>query len=83
MKVVLRENVSKIWQKFNNDLASFQEFSDFYFALDNFDYPHKEKLLEFIKYYFLEFVANKDLLMMNMQTFKEYLQGKKNGPMSP
>ena len=83
MKVVLRESIGKFCENFaKDDLVSYQELSDFYLGLENFDYPHKDKLLEFIKYYFMEFVANKDLIMMNMASLKEHLQGKK-GVMSP
>ena len=77
MKVVLKDNIQKICDKFKDDFAPFSELSEFYFGLDNFDYPHKDKLLEFMRYYFLEFVANKDLVMMNMLGLKEHLQGKR------
>jgi hypothetical protein len=82
MRVVLRENVQKICDKFAEDHAPFSEFSDFYLSMDDFDYPHKDKLLEFVKYYFLEYIRSKGVLVMNMISLKEHLQGKK-AVMSP
>ena len=42
------------------------EFEKFYNQIENFDYPHKDKLLDFIKYYFLDHVVSVDVIMMNL-----------------
>ena len=54
MRIVLRENFEKIGEKTKEELLPFTEFETFYNGLDNFEYPHKDKLLEFIKYFFLD-----------------------------
>jgi len=53
------------------------EFEKFYATLDNFEYPHKDKLLDFIKYFFLDHIESKDLLQLNYQAFKEHVTAKR------
>ena len=38
------------------------DFEKFYDTLDNFEYPHKDKLLDFIKYFFLDHIESKDII---------------------
>lgn len=45
--------------------------------MENFDYPHKDKLLDFIKYFFLDHIESVDLLQMNYQAFKEHVCSKR------
>ena len=77
MRVVLRENAQKIADKFSEELVPWTELEEFYNNLSEFDYPHKDKLLDFIKYYFLDHIANKNLIMINVYAFKEHLLGRK------
>jgi hypothetical protein len=53
------------------------DFEAFYNSLDNFDYPHKDKLLDFIKYFFLDHVESADVIYMNYQAFKEHVSAKR------
>jgi len=65
MRIVLRENVEKIVNLSEQELFDFSEFEKFYLSLENFEYPHKDKLLEFIKYFFLDHVVSVKKIMMN------------------
>ena len=65
MRIVLRENADKVAEHCKEELMSWAEFNIFYNTLENFDYPHKDKLLEFIKYFFLDHIVSVDKLMMN------------------
>lgn len=56
---------------------SWTDFLEFYANMDNFEYPHKDKLLEFIKYFFLDHIVSKDLLLINYQAFKEHLTSRR------
>lgn len=73
MRVVLKENIKKIQEKSNEELMPWSDFEDLYKSLDNFEYPHKDKLLEFIKYFFLDHIVSKDLVLINYQAFKDHL----------
>lgn len=52
-------------------------FGEFYNGFENFDYPHKDKLLEFIKYFFLDHIESENVLKLNYQAFKEHLSSKR------
>jgi hypothetical protein len=81
MRIVMRENQEKIIEKTNDELILWTDFEKFYISLENFDYPHREKLLEFIKYFFLDYIHSKDEIYMNYKAFKEHVTVKKpNGP---
>ena len=73
MRVVLRENAELIDKKGDDELMKWDEFQAFYHSLDNFDYPHKDKLLEFIKYFFLDHVESEYHLYLNFAAFKEHV----------
>ena len=73
MRIVLRENIEKIVAHSEEELLDFNDFEKFYLALDNFDYPHKDKLLEFIKYFFLDHIVSEKKIMMNYLAFKEHM----------
>ena len=77
MRLVLRENSDKIQDRSTEELMKWTDFEQFYNGLENFDYPHKDKLLDFIKYFFLDHIVNENLLMMNYQAFKEHLSSKR------
>lgn len=77
MRLVLRENGDKIADRSAEELMRWEEFEVFYDSLDNFEYPHKDKLLEFVKYFFLDHIANADTLMMNYQAFKEHVMARR------
>ena len=66
MRIVLKEALPKILEMKNDELISWVEFEKFYNQIENFDYPHKDKLLDFIKYYFLDHVVSVDVIMMNL-----------------
>ena len=66
MRLVLRENADKISDKTQEEHMNWTEFETFYNSLENFDYPHKDKLLDFIKYFFLDHVESADSLFMNL-----------------
>ena len=78
MRIVLRDNLEKIVKHHDQELIEFQEFEKFYLALENFDYPHKDKLLEFIKYFFLDHIVTDKKIMMNYLAFKEHMLSKRN-----
>lgn len=59
------------------------EFVEFYGSLENFDYPHKDKLLEFIKYFFLDHIVNSDTIMINYQAFKDHLNARRPAGATP
>ena len=40
-------------------------FAEFYNGFKNFDYPHKDKLLDFIKYFFLDHIESENVLKLN------------------
>lgn len=65
MRLVLRDNADKIADKCSEELMKWNDFETLYHSLENFDYPHKDKLLDFIKYFFLDHIESADLLQMN------------------
>ena len=65
MRVVLRDNADKIADFSQEELMKFDEFEKFYSSLENFEYPHKDKLLEFIKYFFLDHIESEKVLQIN------------------
>jgi len=73
MRIVLRENADVINEYSKEEMLSWDEFETFYNDALKFDYPHKDKLLEFIKYFFLDHIVSGDLLMMNLAAFKDHL----------
>ena len=73
MRVVLRENIEIIDGKSEEELMKWDDFQAFYNSLDNFDYPHKDKLLEFIKYFFLDHIESEYQLYVNFAAFKEHV----------
>lgn len=77
MRLVLRDNADKITDKSSEELMKWPDFETFYNDLDNFEYPHKDKLLDFIKYFFLDHIESVDLLQMNYQAFKEHVSAKR------
>lgn len=77
MRVVLRDNIPKVAETAKEELIPWSEFEEFYRSLENFDYPHKDKLLEFVKYFFLDHIVSKDLLLVNFLAFKEHLTSKR------
>ena len=40
-------------------------FAELYNGFENFDYPHKDKLLDFIKYFFLDHIESENVLKLN------------------
>jgi len=60
MRLVLKENFDKIMEKLSGDKIDWDEFKTLYESLENFEYPHKDKLLEFIKYFFLDHIVSAD-----------------------
>jgi len=73
MRVVLKDNSDRIENKTLEELMKWEEFEEFYNCLSSFDYPHKDKLLEFIKYFFLDHIESETQLFMNYAAFKEHL----------
>lgn len=73
MRIVLRENADLINEFSKEDILRWDEFEVLYENQLNFDYPHKDKLLEFIKYFFLDHIFSVDQLMMNFVAFKDHL----------
>ena len=65
MRIVLKDNSQKVADLTREELLPWAEFETFYHQLDNFEYPHKDKLLEFIKYFFLDHIVSENVLMMN------------------
>jgi len=56
--MVLRDNIEKIVERSDEELMRWELFEEFYLSFENFDYPHKDKLLEFIKYFFLDHIES-------------------------
>ena len=77
MRLVLRDNADKISDKTQEELMKWADFEALYNGLENFDYPHKDKLLDFIKYFFLDHVESADLLFINYLAFKEHVTAKR------
>ena len=77
MRIVLKENAQRIADKTKEELMTWTAFEEFYSGLENFEYPHKDKLLEFVKYFFLDHIVSKDILMINYQAFKEHLAARR------
>jgi len=73
MRIVLRENADIINEYTKEEMLNWDEFETFYNDALKFDYPHKDKLLEFIKYFFLDHIVSVDCLMMNLAAFKDHL----------
>lgn len=74
MRLVLRDNAEFMIEKLGTeDLISWAKFEEVYEQLQNFDYPHKDKLLEFIKYFFLDHILDADTLIVNYLAFKDTL----------
>jgi len=73
MRIVLRENAELISDYAKEEMLNWNEFEIFYNDTLKFDYPHKDKLLEFIKYFFLDHIVSVDVLMMNFAAFKDHL----------
>jgi hypothetical protein len=65
MRIVLRDNAENIQKKVKDELMNWDEFKSIYSHLDNFEYPHKDKLLEFIKYFFLDHIVNEKEILIN------------------
>ena len=83
MKVVLKESGVKLAENYKEELIPWDKFTDFYNDLENFDYPHKDKLLEFIKYFFLDHIVSKDEVLINFQAFKDHLLEKRPSGATP
>lgn len=79
MRIVLRDNIPKITEKSQEELMPWSEFEKLYHCLENFEYPHKDKLLDFIKYYFLDHIVSENLVVLNFQAFKEHLTSRRPG----
>jgi len=77
MRLVLRDNADRIVDKTTEELMKWPDFEAFYNSLENFEYPHKDKLLDFIKYFFLDHIESVDMLQMNYQAFKEHVSAKR------
>lgn len=73
MRIVLRENADKINEYCKEEMILWSDFEVFYNEQLTFDYPHKDKLLEFIKYFFLDHIVSIDTIMMNFVAFKDHL----------
>jgi hypothetical protein len=65
MRVVLRENAEKIATKPKEECMKWEDFEALYASLENFEYPHKDKLLEFIKYFFLDHIQSEKEIFLN------------------
>lgn len=78
MRIVLKDSaeiISKITN--NSEMIKMQEFEEIYNKLENFEYPHKDKLLEFIKYFFLDHIVSENEIIINIQAFCDHLTAKK------
>jgi hypothetical protein len=69
----MKVNSEKILGKMADELILWDEFEKFYNSLEYFDYPHKEKLLDFIKYFFLDYIHSKDEIYINYKAFKHHV----------
>jgi hypothetical protein len=65
MKIVLRDSSDKITDFCKEETLDWLEFEKFYNSLENFEYPHKDKLLSFIKYFFLDHIVTHDKVFIN------------------
>lgn len=83
MRIVLRDNGPRIAEKSQEELMPWSELEEFYASLDNFEYPHKDKLLEFVKYFFLDHIVSENVIMMNYQAFKEHVLSRRPPGASP
>ena len=77
MRIVMRENSEKIDEKTVDELILWEDFEKFYNSLENFDYPHRDKLLEFVKYFFLDSIHSKDEIYINYKAFRDHVIIKK------
>ena len=67
MRIVLKDSAEAVLKKANNsELMKMQEFEEVYNKLENFEYPHKDKLLEFIKYFFLDHIVSEKEIIINV-----------------
>jgi len=73
MRVVLRENAEKIAAKPKEECMKWEDFEILYAGLDNFEYPHKDKLLEFIKYFFLDHILSEKEVYLNFAALQDHL----------
>jgi hypothetical protein len=73
MRVVLRENAEKIAARTKEECMGWEEFEVLYNSLENFEYPHKDKLLEFIKYFFLDHILSESEVIVNFAAFRDHL----------
>ena len=74
MRMVLRDNIEKIVERSDEELMRWELFEEFYLSLENFDYPHKDKLLEFIKYFCkMIFPHDFDMFMMEFSIIFIYV----------
>lgn len=66
MRIVLKDNAENIQKEIKDELITWTEFEELYAKLDNFEYPHKDKLLEFIKYFFLDHIVSENEVVINV-----------------
>jgi hypothetical protein len=67
MRIVLKDSAEAVLKKANNrELMKMQEFEEVYNKLENYEYPHKDKLLEFIKYFFLDHIVSLNEIVINV-----------------
>ena len=83
MRVVLRESVDKIVAKSKEECMPWDEFEVLYNDLENFEYPHKDKLLEFIKYFFLDHILSEKEIILNFAAFRDHLLARRPIGASP
>ncbi len=69
----LHNQIFNLIEKCKDELITWTKFTEFYESLDNFEYPHKDKLLEFIKYFFLDHISSKEEVFINFQAFRDHL----------
>ena len=79
MRVVLKDHCEKLAEKLGKEeLVEWKDFEEMYNSLEDFDYPHKDKLLDFIKYFFLDNVLDHETIVMNFGAFLDTISGKKD-----
>jgi hypothetical protein len=66
MRIVLKDNAENIQKEIKDELITWTEFEKLYSKLENFEYPHKDKLLEFIKYFFLDHIVSENEIIINV-----------------
>lgn len=66
MRIVLKDNAENIQKEIKDELITWTEFEKLYAKLENFEYPHKDKLLEFIKYFFLDHIVSENEIIINV-----------------